>query len=612
MPDPLDVLLPRERLGAHLTARDGSPGVRFEVWAPAAETVTLVLDDGTVPLVPSSHRGHWTAEVAGAGHGTRYRYSIDGSEPLPDPASAWQPDGVDGASAVVDSDGFGGAFAWTDETWRGLDLAGTVIYELHVGTFTPEGTFDAAATRLADLASLGIGAVELMPVNAFPGTRNWGYDGVFAGAVQHSYGGPAGLARFVDAAHRHGIGVILDVVFNHVGPEGNVLGRFGPYFTDEFRTPWGDAVNVARAGSDGVRRYFLEVVRRFVADHHVDGLRLDAVDSVPDPTANPFWEQVARVARSVAGPRRSVLVTAETSDNDPRFVRPPDRGLGLDAVWNDDLHHCLRVAVTGERHSYYTDFEGSAAELADIVEHRWRFRGTYSEFRGRLHGRPADDVAPMRFVVCSHNHDQIGNRPLGDRPDVSSDRRRFMAGVVLLSPFTPLLFMGEEYDDPAPFPFFVDHSDPALLAAVREGRAATFAEADGSGDVPDPGDEDTFRRAVLDPSLAGREPNRSVRAMYAELIRLRREITTVASPEAHQQVHRSGEVVVVERTKGGERSAVVWNVSDTPSTFRLDDVAERTVVFDSSAAAWGGDGSGVALDAGSVHLGPWAVALLTG
>lgn len=596
--DGIPHLLAGRRLGA--TVLDGDTSrTRFELWAPAASQVAVVLDGQPArPAAPLDQLddGTWIGELDGVGHGDRYRISLDGGEPLPDPASAWQPTGVHGPSAVVDTARWGAAahgpapFGWSDTDWRGRDLVGTVLYELHVGTFTPEGTFDAAAAHLPRLAELGVTTIELMPVNATPGRRNWGYDGVFPYAVHEPYGGPVGLARFVDAAHAHGLAVIADVVHNHLGPEGNVLGRFGPYFTDTYRTPWGDAVNVMGPGSDGFRRYVLEHLWRWVTEYHLDGYRLDAVHAVIDTTATPLWEQAATVVhaagRSVG--RRTVVI-AETADNDPRYLRPVDAGgYGHDAVWNDDLHHSLRVAVTGERRAYYADYLGTAEELADLLEHRWSFRGRYSTFRGRHHGRPVDDRAPHRFVVYSQNHDQIGNRAAGERPDhhVSAADRRLMAAVVLLSPFTPMLFMGEEYGEVAPFPFFVDHSDPYLLDATRRGRREEFASAGWGDDVPDPADPATFRSAVLDPTLRDREPHRSLGAMYTELLRLRRDVPAIAADDARRRVRRTDDLVELCSERPGDTAArVLINLGRAPAT---TEGARRRVVFHSGDPAWGG------------------------
>ncbi|MGI9052141.1 MAG: malto-oligosyltrehalose trehalohydrolase, partial [Ilumatobacteraceae bacterium] len=471
-----------ERLGASPNV-DGS--TRFEVWAPHADMVEVVLDDPrTVALRRDDAAGTWLAVVDGVGHGERYRYRLDGGEALADPASSWQPDGVYGPSAVVDRR----RFSWTDSGWIGVELADTVLYELHVGTFTPDGTFDSAIGQLDRLAELGVSAVELMPVNAFPGRRNWGYDGVFASAVQDSYGGPQGLARFVDAAHARRLAVVLDVVYNHLGPEGGVLQRFGPYYSPTYRTPWGEGLNVADAGSDLVRRTFIESAVRWITDFHVDGLRIDAVDTIYDPTALPFLEQlVAAVHAAGAAADRTVLTFVESAANNPHNVRPvPRGGIGSDAAWNDDVHHSLRVALTGDRRGYYVDYSG-APDIAHALEHRWVFTGRYSPFRGRHHGRPADDIDANRFVVFTTNHDHVGNTPAGARPPFDSRQRLVAAAAILLSPFTPMLFMGEEYGETKPFPYFVDHTDPELLAAVREGRRVDF-RTEWTEAVADPAD----------------------------------------------------------------------------------------------------------------------------
>jgi maltooligosyltrehalose trehalohydrolase len=594
-------------LGAHVV--DGA--TRFVVWAPYAErSVEVVLGGRRIALARSTSvagdppDGTWSATVDGVGHGDRYAYSLDGGDPLPDPASAWQPDGVHAASAVVDP----ARFVWTDDGWRGRELARTVLYELHVGAFTSDGTFDAAVHQLPRLSELGVTTVELMPVNAFPGERNWGYDGVFPFAVQHAYGGPEGLARFVDAAHALGIAVILDVVYNHLGPEGNYLGHYGPYFTDEYRTPWGDALNVAGPGSDGVRRFCRENAERWIRDFHLDGFRFDAVHAIVDPTANPFWAEICAAARA-AGGRRELVLVAETADNDPRHLEPPERnGFGFDAVWCDDVHHSLRVAATGERTGYYADYDGSARELADTIAHRWKFRGGYSVARGRRHGRPVDHLAPHRFVVCSQNHDQVGNRPGGERLDhhVDDERRRALAATILLLPATPMLFMGEEYGELRTFPFFVDHTDPALLRATREGRRQEFAAADWSGDVPDPGAVETFRAATLDPGVVDRDERSSrLLAMYTELLRLRRDEAAVADPTATQRVELIDGTVRIERRLGESCSVVAIRLDERPGTVP----AEGRLAFASDAAVWGGAGA-TELAAGELTVAGWAAALV--
>lgn len=588
----------RCRLGA--TVGVGGDHVRFEVWAPNATSVDVEVLGVVHPLVAADHQTGlttWSATIAGVRHGDRYRFRLDGGDWLADPASRWQPDGVHGPSAVVDES----RFAWTDRDWRGVDREHTVLYELHIGTFTPEGTFDAAIGQLGRLRELGVTTVEIMPIGAFPGTRNWGYDGVFPFAVQESYGGPEGLARFVDAAHAVGLAVVLDVVYNHLGPEGNVLGQFGPYFTDAHHTPWGDAVNVAEAGSDGVRRYFIENAIGWIRDHHIDGLRLDAVHAIVDPTANPF---VARLTAAVHAEAdrlgRTVLVTIESSANDPRTVRSvTDHGWGCDAVWNDDVHHAVRVTLTGEQHEYYRAYTG-VADLAAAWEGRWAYSDRYSPTFDRHHGAAADDIDHDRFIVFSTNHDHVGNTPDGHRmlaeADALDPRRRLAAAAILLSPFTPLLFMGEEYGERAPFPYFVDHGDPRLIDAVRRGRRREFADLDWAGDIADPTDPETFRSAILDPTAAERDPHSSCLAMYTELLRLRREHSVITARDAPQEVTLDDALMTVTRWGPHATAKLSFNFSADP----IGREAEGEVVFDTDDHAWGGPGRRRDI------IGPWS------
>ncbi len=609
------------RLGA--TPLDGA--TRFEVWAPDAESVEVVVEsdsDGddlvaslelaAPPDGPTSPWATWSGEVDGVGAGDRYRYRIDGGDPLPDPASRRQPDGVHGSSRVVDT----AAFEWTDDDWTGVALADTVLYELHVGTFTPEGTFDAAIGQLDRLVDLGVSTIEIMPVSAFPGERNWGYDGVFPFATQESYGGPDGLARLVDAAHARNLGVVLDVVYNHFGPEGNVLPRFGPYLTDEYATPWGGAVNVSGRHSDSVRRYFVENAAGWIRDFHFDGLRLDAVHAIVDPTARPFVEELTAAVHDAADRHgRTVLVTIESSSNDPRIVRSAaDHGWGCDAVWDDDVHHALRVALTGERHEYYAGYTG-AADVAEAFEQRFVYHGQSSVVFGRRHGADATDIDHRRFIVFSQNHDHVGNTPRGLRMlhDAGPDdqRLRLAAATILLSPFTPMLFMGEEYGERAPFPYFVDHGDPDLVEAVRDGRRQEFSGVDWAGGVADPASPDTYAEAVLDPSLVEREqPHRELLELYTTLLRVRRQHPVLTDPDAEQTVDLDGDLLVVTRTLGDATSALILNFGDEE---RNDDHTDTgDVVIDTGDVA-----IGTAIDTarGSVdvgRVGAWSARLRIG
>jgi maltooligosyltrehalose trehalohydrolase len=608
-----------------LGARPGAGGTHVEVWAPFATRVEveLVTTGSRHPLEPAAdgyHRG-----VVPARAGDRYLLALDGSLGLPDPASRHQPDGVHGPSEVVDPS----VWRWTDGGWPGLALDGLVVYECHVGTLTPGGTFDAAIGELDRLAELGVTAVELMPVAQFPGGRNWGYDGVLAWAVQDTYGGPAGLARFVDAAHQRGLGVLLDVVYNHVGPEGNVLGRYGPYFTDRYRTPWGEALNFDGPGSDEVRRYFVESAVAFVIDHHVDGFRLDAVHAIVDPSSRPFVEELREaVADSGRQAGRRVLVIAESSANDPRLVRREERGgMGLDAVWNDDFHHALRVALTGERREYYVDFDG-APDLVRALGHGYVYTGQRSAFRGRRHGRPADGVPSRRFIAFSTNHDHVGNRPAGDRLDhsIGLEARKLAPTVVLLSPFTPLLFMGEEYGERRPFPYFVSHTDPELLDAVRRGRRAEFAGWEwggrgsggampdpADGGVPDPADEATFRSAVIDPSQRLTGDGAVLWALYRRLLELRREVPVLADPGAHTRATHEAGTVVLRRTSEDQQAVVVLRFAPDPAAVVVPPGPWR-LLLDTAATEWAGPGTSVPptlpLGQTEITLAPWSAVLL--
>ncbi len=506
-------------LGAHL----GKEGLcRFRVWAPQAARVELHITsprDSCHPML-REEKGYWHVELTNIEAGSHYFYRLNGSEDRPDPASLRQPMGVHGPSEVMNT-----LFDWQDASWQGLALEQFVFYELHVGTFTEAGTFDAVIPRLPELKELGITAIELMPVAQFPGARNWGYDGVQPFAAQESYGGMCGLQRFVDACHATDVAVTLDVVYNHLGPEGNYLGRFGPYFTDRYKTPWGPALNFDGPYSDEVRRFFIENALHWVRDFHIDALRLDAIHSILDHSAFTFLQELGEAIHALAtNLGRKVHVIAESALNDARIVSPIERGgIGLDGQWNDDFHHALRTLLTGDRSGYYQDF-GELPQLAKAFREGYVYTGEYSAFRKRRHGNASRDLPPARFVVFSQNHDQIGNRMLGDRMGraVSFDRLKLAAAAVILSPFIPLLFMGEEYGEPAPFQYFVSHSDPSLIQAVRDGRAQEFADFEWQGEAPDPQDEETFARSKLNWSSRNSGEHRVLYEFYRELLRFRK------------------------------------------------------------------------------------------
>ena len=503
----------------------GESAARFEVWAPHAARVALQLGGaGRVNRydLEETDRGVFQGVIEEIAPGTTYRFTLDDNGSFPDPVSRWQPDGVAGPSAVVAPD----AFEWLDSSWTGPPLAEYVIYEVHVGTATRGGTFDALAERLDYLRDLGITAVELMPVAQFPGSRNWGYDGVFPYAPQNTYGGPEGLRRFVDRAHDAGLAVILDVVHNHVGPEGSVLQHFGPYLTDRYRTPWGKAINFDGPDSDEVRRYFIDNALYWVTEYHIDALRLDAVHAICDFSAINILEELATAVRAQAARLgRTVHVVAESDLNDPRLTRRRSRGgYELDGQWNDDFHHAVHAALTGERAGYYADFDG-VASITKAMTDRFVLDGAYSIFRRRRHGAPARDLSPDRLVAFVQNHDQVGNRALGERLAtlVSFERQKLAACLLLLSPYVPLLFMGEEYGEVRPFQYFVSLADSRLVEAVRRGRKAEFRAFDWVGDIPDPQAEETFARSRPALDAPRSEEQSAVERLYRDLLRLRRE-----------------------------------------------------------------------------------------
>jgi maltooligosyltrehalose trehalohydrolase len=559
----------------------------FRVWAPRAQQVEVVLGDQTLPL-DARPGGWWSRSVEAAGPGTRYAYRLDGGPPRPDPRSASQPEGVHGPSEVVDH----AAFAWTDGAWRGLPLAGSVLYELHVGTFTPAGTFDAAIDRLDHLVALGVDAVELLPVVEFPGSRGWGYDGVELFAPHHVYGGPDGLKRLVDACHERGLGVVLDVVYNHLGPAGNHLPEFGPYFSDRHVTNWGDAVNFDGPGSDEVRAFVIDNARTWLRDYHIDGLRLDAVHAIVDDSATHVLEELAADVEALAAEvGRPLFLIAESDLNAPRFVRAREAGgYGLDSAWADEWHHALHAALTGERDGYYEDY-GSLELLAKALRQAWVYDGGYSAHRRRRHGRPPTGLAGRRFVVCTQNHDQVGNRAAGDRLGalVGEGRLRVAAGLLLTSPFVPLLFQGEEWGAGTPFQYFTDHDDPELGRAVSEGRRSEFrAFGWEPADVPDPQDPATFARSRLDWSEPGRAPHAGLLAWYRELLALRRRLpalrddrpgATSVTTDAGTIAVRRGPVLVVANLGPDERRvAVAGHHLVAVSDDRVTSVGEHVIL----------------------------------
>jgi len=495
--------------------------VDFHLWAPRCPAVTLRLRSNDTSLRDFSmlHTGDgcWGLTLP-ASAGDRYQYII-GEMAVPDPVSRLLPNGVHGPTEIVDP-----AFPWTDALWHGLPLDQYILYELHIGTFTLEGTLDSAIARLDYLRDLGVTAIELMPLNAVPGRRNWGYDGVSLYAVQSNYGGPAALRRFVDAAHQRRLAVVLDVVYNHLGNEGNYLSQFGPYFTARHKTPWGDAINYDDIGSEHVRRFIVENALYWLREYHLDGLRLDAVQTIKDDSQQHIVAEVAAQAHDFAHAEgRTIAIMVETDENLPRYVRrKQDGGYGTDAVWSDDFHHAIHCLLTGENTGYYRDFNNPDL-LPRVLSQPYAFQGEPFQFwQGRARGAPADGVALPSQIICIQNHDQVGNRAFGERLTalVSAGARKLAAALLLLAPHTPLIFMGQEYDESAPFQFFTSFEDPIIQKAVSEGRPREFAEF-GWTDVPDPQDPATFERSRLQ-WLRGPE-NLEMLAWYRALIQLRRD-----------------------------------------------------------------------------------------
>jgi maltooligosyltrehalose trehalohydrolase len=568
---------------------------QFRVWAPRASRVELrvVGAKEQIRALESSGGGYFDVQVDNISPGTLYLYRLDGSRDRPDPASRFQPQGVHGPSQVIDP-----SFAWADRNWLGLPLKDYVVYELHVGTFTVTGTFDAVSAHLEELKDLGITVIELMPVAQFPGSRNWGYDGVYPFAVQESYGGPLGLKRLVNACHKIGLAVILDVVYNHLGPEGNYFAEFGPYFTDRYKTPWGPAMNFDGPDSDPVRRYLIDNALYWISEFHIDALRLDAVHAILDHSPYTFLEQLADEVHAQAKLlNRQVWLIPESAANDSRLVRGRELGgYGLDAQWNDDFHHALRGVMTGEKSGYYEDY-GEFHQLVKAYREGFVYSGEYSKYRRRRHGISSRDIPAERLVVFSQNHDQVGNRMLGERlPQlVSFEDLKLAAGAVILSPFIPMLFMGEEYGEPAPFQYFVSHGDANLIAAVRNGRRNEFAAFAWRGEPPDPQDEKTFLRSKLNHNLKHDGRFHALWEFYRELIRLRKKLAPLACLSKERcEIHgfESERILVLRRWFKDQEIISIFNFNAAQVSLDLPFSGECwRKVLASTDERWAGVGS---------------------
>jgi maltooligosyltrehalose trehalohydrolase len=574
----------------------GEGRCEFVVWAPFLNKVDLkiVSTEKRIFSLRKNKKGYWETVVEGVFPGTLYFYSLDGERERPDPASLFQPQGVHGSSQVIDH----GSFKWEDGNWAGIPLSEMIMYELHVGAFTPEGTFDAVIGRLHDLAALGINAIEIMPVAQFPGERNWGYDGVYHFAVQNSYGGPEGLKRLVNECHKKGVAVILDVVYNHLGPEGNYLWDYGPYFTDKYKTPWGMAINFDDTYSNEVRNFFIENALHWFKNYHIDALRLDAIHGISDLSAKPFLQELAeKVEEFSLKEDRKFYLIAESDLNDSRVIKPRELGgYGIDAQWCDDFHHCLHTLVTGESHGYYVDF-GRLEYLVKSLREGFVYSGQYSEYRKRNHGNSSKDRPAEQFIVFSQNHDQVGNRMFGERLAslVSFESLKLVAGTVLLSPYIPLLFMGEEYGEDSPFLYFVSHLDKDLIEAVRKGRKEEFKSFSWKEEPPDPQAVETFLKSKINWEKREKENHKVLLRFYKKLIKLRREIPVLSNlSKENLDVYgiEDKRVLLIKRWKDESEVFCIFNYNNNDAKFiipLINGIWKK--ILDSSDKIWKGLGT---------------------
>jgi maltooligosyltrehalose trehalohydrolase len=571
--------------------------VTFAVWAPRCRSVDVAIEGRRQESMARGADDVFTATLGDVAPGTRYKYRLDGERYRPDPVSRWQPEGVHGASAVVDPQ----RFLWTDGDFRGHAPGDLVVYELHVGSFTAAGTFEAIIQHLPALTDLGVTAIQLMPVAEFPGSRNWGYDGVHLYAPQSTYGGPRGLRRLVDACHAVGLSVFLDVVYNHLGPEGNYLAEYGPYVTDRYQTPWGPAVNFDGEGSPGVRRHIVDNGRAWVSEFHIDGFRLDAVHAIHDTSPVHILTEFAQAVREEAARAgRRVHVFAESHDNDRRLVLgTAEDGLGLDAIWSDDFHHALHHRLTGETAGYYGDFTGDH-HLPRAIGEGFAFQGEPSRYWGRPRGTPSRDLPAERFVIFVQNHDQVGNRAQGERLGslVPFGAVKLAAGLLFVAPAVPLLFMGEEYGDTAPFLFFTSFLDRELAERARRGRLQESSRFGWQGTVPDPGTPATFVASRLNHALAAAPRHRALREYYRRWLALRRAHPALGArnKDLARAALDDAVLTVIRATPSGDEIRLIANVGAAPRAWSLPDTAWR-LLLDSDAAVFGGTGAATPLAA---------------
>lgn len=585
-------------------------------WAPLAHSVSLSTKQGNILPLQKEPGGYWRTVTSELKPGESYGFVIDGRDPLPDPASLLQPDGVHGLSVATQIQNFN----WTDNAWQNPNLGDYIIYELHTGAFSAEGTFEGIEKKLDYLIDLGVTAIELMPVAEFPGDRNWGYDGVFPFAVHHSYGGPAALQQLVDTCHQKGLAVILDVVYNHIGPEGNYLSQYGPYFTGKYQTLWGDAINFDDAWCDGVRQYFIENALMWFRDFHIDALRMDAVHAIKDFSPKHILQEIKEYVDELmqVTNRRHYLII-ECDLNDTRFIKSPaEGGYGIDAQWTDEFHHALRVTAGQQPDGYYADFNG-IEHLAKAYQDAYVYDGQYSDERHKKFGVKAAGHPGRQFVVFSQNHDQVGNRMLGERTSalVSFEMQKLLAAAVMLSPYLPLLFMGEEYSEPHPFLYFVSHTDPELVEAVRKGRKEEFKGFMAQGEAPDPQATETFEQSKLQWNLINRPPHQIMLNYYKALTRLRKTNPVLKDPDReHIQVtvNKAQNTLILKRWNAGQDLLCLLNFSDKPQNIALSQLSSRLQkIFDSAAVEWNGPADAPeSIDPdGDIRLQPQSVIIYT-
>ncbi|HBB31842.1 MAG TPA: malto-oligosyltrehalose trehalohydrolase [Cyanobacteria bacterium UBA8803] len=573
----------------------GEDRCEFTVWAPFYEEVAVQIVSPDQRLIPMQNDewGYWQAVVENIQPGTLYFYKLDGDLNRPDPASHSQPEDIYGPSEVVDH----AQMNWTDSQWFGIPLEDMIIYEVHVGTFTPAGTFEAIISRLQELRQLGVNAIELMPIGQFPGNRNWGYDGVFPFAAQHSYGGPSGLKKLVDAAHQQGIAIFLDVIYNHFGPDGNFMNDYGPYFTASYRTAWGNAINFDNTYSYGVRNYFIQNALYWFENFHIDALRLDASDHIFDMGVKHFLQELAETTEAFSQKQgRKFYLTAENDLSDTKIIRPITAcGYGIDAQWNDAFHHCLHTLLTGEQAGYYEDY-GTCAQMAKAIKEGFVYSGQYSPFRKKFHGSDSSAIPGHKFIVFTQNHDQVGNRMLGERLSqlVSFEALKLAAGVLLLSANIPLLFMGEEYAEDAPFLYFISHTDPDLIEVVREGRKKDFAAFHLEGEYLDPESPDTFNKSKVTWEKRYQGKHQIMLALYQHLIQLRRTIPALKvldKQNLEASAIESDQLILLRRGSSDSQIFCVMNFNEKEVTTSLSPGEIWHKILDSAEPKWLGSGS---------------------